>query len=223
MTFSEWFDTNVRGFYLKDLFGMQWYTIVAIVLLLAVGAGLIKGGRQRWGARKLAYAALCVSIGFLLSCIRLYRMPSGGSVVLCSILPLVAFSYYCGFWQGLVACVAYGLLQMAQGAWIVHPIQGLLDYIVAYAVLALGALTAKTPLPERWRLPVGLIVGGVARWAIHVLSGMVFFAQDALDAGQIPFMYSAVYNLFLFPEVALSVIVSLFPGFGRIFAPLKKL
>lgn len=223
MGFSEWFNTNVRGFYLKDLFGMQWYTILTIVLLIALGVGLVVGGRKTWNARKLSYAALCLAISFILSCIRLYRMPAGGSVVLCAMLPLVAFSFYCGFWEGLVLCVAYGLLQVVQGAWIVHPIQGILDYIIAFAVLALGGLASRLPLPKRWRLPAGVLIAGIARWAVHVISGVVFFAQDAIDAGQIPFVYSAGYNMFLFPEMILSAIIAFIPGFNRIFKPLEEI
>lgn len=213
---------SLRSFYLKDLFALRPLTIVALVLLAALGVGLYLAGKKKWTSRTISYAALCIAIGFALSCVRLYRMPSGGSVVLCSILPLVAFSYYVGVWQGMLVCVAYGLLQMLQGAWIIHPVQGLLDYLVAYAVLAVGGVTRRLNLPERSRLPLALVIAGVLRWAVHVLSGMTFFAQDALDAGQVPMLYSMAYNAFLFPEVILSALVALIPGFSRIFAPLTK-
>lgn len=213
---------SLRSFYLKDLFKLQPLTLCALALLVALGVALWVAGRKKWTSRTISYAALCIAIGFALSCVRLYRMPSGGSVVLCSILPLVAFAYYVGVWQGMLVCVAYGLLQMLQGAWIIHPVQGLLDYIVAYAVLAVGGVMRYVKLPERARLPLALAIGGALRWAVHVLSGMTFFAQDALDAGQIPLIYSMVYNLYLFPEVALSALLALLPGFGRIFAPLQK-
>jgi thiamine transporter len=220
--FLNWFESHIRGFYLKDLFALDWRVAAAIALLALTGFLLIRGGRATWNGRAISYAAMCLAVSFVLSTIRLYRMPAGGSVVLCSMLPLVAFSVYLGVWRAAVLCVAYGFLQLAQGAWIVHPAQGALDYIVAYAALALGGLVQIVKIPEKYKLPAALALTGVIRWAVHVLSGMIFFASYAPD-GQSPFMYSAIYNAFLFPEVVLSIVLALIPGAGRLFAPLEQL
>jgi len=221
--FMEWFDANIKtSYYLKKLFELDWRVAAAIALLALTGFFLIRGGRAGWNGRAIAYAAMCMAVSFVLSSIRLYRMPAGGSVVLCSILPLVAFSLYLGVLRAEVLCVAYGFLQLAQGAWIVHPAQAALDYIVAYAVLSLGGLAQYAKIPKKWKLPAALAFTGILRWAVHVLSGMIFFASYAPD-GQSPFVYSAVYNMFLFPEVVLSIIIALIPGAGRLFAPLENL
>jgi thiamine transporter len=220
--FIEWFDANVKAFYFKDLFALDWRVAAAIALLALTGFLLIRGGRATWNGRAISYAAMCMAVSFVLSTIRLYRMPAGGSVVLCSMLPLVAFSLYLGVWRAAVLCVAYGFLQLAQGAWIVHPAQGALDYIVAYAALALGGLAQYIKIPEKWKLPAALALTGVIRWAVHILSGMIFFASYA-PSGQSPLIYSAVYNMFLFPEVVLSIILALVPGTKRLFAPLENL
>lgn len=200
----------------------NWYYPLIGVMAIAVLAGLFIGGKQKWNSRMLAYAALCLAISFVLSKIRLYRLPAGGSIVLCSILPLVAFSYYYGVGKGLIVCVAFGLLELTQDAWIIHPAQGLLDYIVAYAVLALGGVVRYFKMPEKFKLPVALIITGVLRWGVHVLSGMAFFTSDALAAGQAPFIYSAIYNTFLFPEVALSAVLALTPAFARVLKLLEN-
>jgi len=221
---KEWFDTNIRGFVLKDIFGMSAPALIALICFAALGVGLIAAGKKKsnWNARTLAQAALSIAIAFILSCIRLYRMPNGGSVVLCSMLPLVAFSAAAGFGRGLVACVAYGFLQIAQGAWIVHPIQGFLDYIASYAMLCLGCLAPKLPLPERWQLPAGCIVAALGRWLMHVVAGVVFFAADAIDAGQAPFVYSGLYNLFLLPEAVLCAVVAATPAFRRVYSVMQR-
>lgn len=221
---KEWFDANIRGFVLKDIFGMSTPALIALIGFIALGIGLLFAGRgkKNWNTRSIAQAALSVAIGFILSCIRLYRMPNGGSVVLCAMLPLIAFSAAAGFRRGLVACVAYGLLQIAQGAWIVHPVQGFLDYIAAYAVLCLGCLAPKLPLPETWRLPAACVIAALARWLMHVVAGTVFFAADAIDAGQAPFVYSALYNLFLAPEAVLCAVVAATPAFRRVYAVMQR-
>lgn len=221
---KEWFDSTIRGFVLKDIFGMSTPALIALIGFLALGLCLILTGRNKknWNTRSIAQAALSVAIAFILSCIRLYRMPSGGSVVLCAMLPMIAFSAAAGFGRGLVACVAYGFLQIAQGAWIVHPVQGFLDYIAAYAVLSLGCIAPKLPLPENWRLPAACVVAAAARWLMHVIAGTVFFAADAIDAGQAPFIYSAVYNLFLLPEALLCAVVAATPAFRRVYTVMKR-
>ncbi len=221
---QEWFDTNIRGFVLKDIFGMSTPALVALIAFVALAIGLFVSGssKKNWNARSIAQAALCIAIGFILSCIRLYRMPNGGSVVLCSMLPLIAFSVAAGFGRGLVACLAYGLLQIAQGAWIIHPVQGFLDYIAAYTILCIGCVAPKLPLPEKWKLPAACILGAAGRWLMHVVAGVVFFAEDAIAAGQAPFVYSGLYNLFLLPEAVLCAIVAATPAFGRVYSVMKK-
>lgn len=220
---SSWFDENIKGFVLKDIFNMSAPAAAALITCIVIGICLVAFGRKGWNTKTLAYAALSVAVAFILSCIRLYRMPMGGSIVLCSMLPLIAFSAAFGFGKGLCACVAYGLLQIAQGAWIVHPAQGFLDYIAAYACLSLGCVAPKLALPERYRIPAACILAALARYAVHVISGTVFFASDALDAGMAPFAYSALYNLFLAPEAVLCAVLAAMPVFDRVYrATLKR-
>ncbi|MCL1941629.1 MAG: energy-coupled thiamine transporter ThiT, partial [Synergistaceae bacterium] len=160
-----------------------------------------------------------IAIGFALSCFRLYRMPMGGSVVLCSILPLVAFSHYAGARKGVVVCLAYGILQLMQGGYVIHPIQGALDYLVAYGALAAGGVRGPRRLPERYRLCAAILLASVLRWIAHSISGVVFFADGANGAS--PLLYSAAYNAYLFPEAILSAALALTPAVRGLFAPLR--
>ncbi|MBQ3222950.1 MAG: energy-coupled thiamine transporter ThiT [Clostridia bacterium] len=221
---KEWFDANIRGFVLKDIFGMSTPALIALIGFVVLGVCLVATGKNKknWNARSLSQAALSIAIAFILSCIRLYRMPNGGSVVLCSMLPLIAFSAAAGFGRGLVACVAYGFLQIAQGAWIIHPVQGFLDYIASYAMLCLGCLAPKLPVPENWKLPVSCIIAAFGRWLMHVIGGVVFFSADAIEAGQAPFVYSGLYNLFLAPEAVLCAVVAATPAFRRVYSLMQK-
>jgi len=221
---KEWFDTNIRGFVLKDIFGMSTPALIALIGFVVLGVCLVATGKNKknWNARSLSQAALSIAIAFILSCIRLYRMPNGGSVVLCSMLPLIAFSAAAGFGRGLVACVAYGFLQIAQGAWIIHPVQGFLDYIASYAMLCLGCLAPKLPVPENWKLPASCIIAAFGRWLMHVIGGVVFFSADAIEAGQAPFVYSGLYNLFLAPEAVLCAVVAATPAFRRVYSLMQK-
>ena len=47
-------------------------------------------------------------------------------------------------------------------------------------------------------------------------------AADAIDAGQAPFVYSGLYNLFLLPEAVLCAVVAATPAFRRVYAVMQR-
>ena len=90
--------------------GTVW---IALGVLVALGAILLAIGKtsKKWTAKTVAFGALAIALSFVLSCIRLYRMPQGGSVTPGSMLPLMLFSAAFGVGPGLLAGLAYGVLQ----------------------------------------------------------------------------------------------------------------
>lgn len=146
--------------------------------------------------KALVYGALCIALSFALSYVKLFSMPMGGSVTLCSMLPLALYSYRFGLPKGLVAGLAYGLLQLIQKPEIVHWAQLLLDYPLAFMAIALSALTAcrsDVTKDASWRLPLGVFIGGAARACFHIVSGAVFFGMYAPE-GTGAWLYSLLYN-----------------------------
>lgn len=164
-----------------------------------------------WNTRMLTTAAICIAMSYLLSYLKLFSMPTGGSVTLFSMLPLMIFSWLYGVVPGLAAGAAYGLLQILQRPEIYHPIQILFDYPIAFAMMALAGLFRRTNKP--WALPVGVIIACFGRFLCHLFTGMVFFgsyapAQDFLSV----FVYSAVYNGgYMAAETVLSAVVASLP------------
>ena len=124
-----------------------WIALAVVVALCVIFAALVKT-RRKWNARMLASGALCVALSFVLSCIRLYRMPTGGSVTPGSMLPLMLFSVAYGAGPGLLAGLVYGVLQYLQGGWWLNVWQFLLDYILAFTVLGLAGIAHNKS--EKW-------------------------------------------------------------------------
>ena len=114
-----------------DLTGMHWYTAAILVVLIAMGLVISLSKKSKWTARRLSYAAMCIAIAFVLSCIKLFRMPQGGSVTPAAMLPLIMFALACGPVQGLTIGCAFGLLQLIEDPYVIHPIQLLCDYPLA--------------------------------------------------------------------------------------------
>ena len=200
---------------------MTWYLWVAVAALFAVGLCLLLGAKKaHWNTRSLANAAMCMAIGFVLGCIKLWEAPSGGAVTPASMLPLIMFCLAAGWRQGLAMGFAYGLLTLLQGAYIIHPVQMLLDYPLAYAAIALCCIVHPMRIPDTWKLPVGALFASVGRLAMAVLSGVCFFADAAGEEGAL--LYSIAYNFsYMAWDFALCLIVACIPGMNRLWKMLK--
>ena len=112
-----------------------WGVIVAL-LLVGVIVFAVSKDKKRWTARMLANGALCIALATVLSFVTLYKMPQGGTITLASMLPIFLFSYAYGVGPGMLVGAAYGFVQFLQGGlYFVHPIELLLDYPLAFAML----------------------------------------------------------------------------------------
>lgn len=189
---------------------MTGWILLAVVVLLCAAFFVIARKQQKWNAQMLANAALCIALSFILSYVRLFKLPQGGSVTCASLLPVIAFAYAYGAVPGLIVGFAYGLLQMIQDPWIVGFTQAMLDYPLAFGAIALAGLARK--LPERFGYIVGIVLVGVARFICHVVSGVVFFASYAEGSGMSPFVYSVAYNSFVFVDLAIDLVIIAIPA-----------
>ena len=115
--------------------------------------------------------------------------------------------------KGLIVGVVYGLLQAVQDPFIVHPAQFLLDYPIAFSMIALSGLltdlNALNNLP-RLKFSLGATLTGIFRYVSHTLSGTFAFGAYAVDNGASNFLlYSAIYNTYVFIDIALVIVVGL--------------
>ena len=194
----------------------MWIVLIALV---ALGMVLLTLGskKQKWNATTIAYAALAIALSFLLSNVRLYRMPQGGSITAVSMLPLMLFSYTFGIIPGLLTGTAYGVLQFLQTPSMlpIAPLyaicQIILDYILAFGCMGLAGMFGKSQKDDRIYLPSGIAVASALRFVCSVLSGVLFFAEYA--GNQNPWIYSALYNgSYMLPELILTAVVGAFIG-----------
>jgi len=191
--------------------------IAAVILLIVMRAN--KGKKTKgWTAHQLGVGALCISIAFVLSYFRLFKMPQGGSVTLASMLPIMIFSYIYGVRKGLLVGLAYGILQMFQDLFAVHWLQVFLDYGVAFMALAFAGIFRKKVSPVTFFF--GMLTAGIVRFGAHVLSGVIFFAEYA-PIGQNVWLYSMGYNSFVFVDLAICIVLGMLFAITRIIKPMK--
>ena len=150
--------------------------------------------------RILAEATIFIALTIVLKDVLppIYQMPQGGSVTIAGLVPLLWFTLRRGLKYGGFAGFVYGLIHaFLPGSYIIHPVQGLLDYPLAFAALGLAGAFKKIPI-------VGIAVGIVGRFLCSFAAGIVFFTSLSIDG----VIGSAVYNgIYLIPEFIITAIV----------------
>ncbi len=198
----------------SDFLGLSLPTIIILAVFIVAGIvfvvlskkGIIKLSGFKFDTRMLVYGAMCIAIAFLLSYIRFYRMPQGGSITPASMLPIMMYAYAFGPLPGVICGFAYGILQIIQDPYFVHPVQVILDYFLSFGALSFAGCFKKNILP-------GIVAACFGRFIFQFLSGMVFFGMFAPE-GQSPFVYSLIYNAsVVFPDGAICFIVACIPQF----------
>ncbi len=168
---------------------------------------------------KLTLSAVMVALASVLSLIKLYKLPLGGSVTLLSMLPIVITSLSLGLKWGLGTAFTYSLIQLFFGiamdgllgwgltsAYLVGTI--LLDYIAAFTVLGLAGIFAKKGYVGSL---IGISLTFALRFASHLLSGAILFGIPENRAHKFSnvWLYSAAYNgSFMLPELVITLIAA---------------
>lgn len=160
--------------------------------------------------KMIVEAGICIALATVLSFIKLFRMPLGGSVTLAARLPLVIYAIRWGWKKGILACAVYGLVQIALGGYVIHPMQGFLDYIVSYAVMGFAGIRFNDKFSKTSFIP-GVIIAYLLSGAANVLSGMIYFYDmtTAMENGFQSFLaYNLAYNYsFLFFDCLILIVI----------------
>ncbi len=184
-------------------------------------------------------AAICALIPFL-------HLPFGGGFTVASMLPVVLIAYMYGTGWGLFSAFTYSVIQILldlmsgkgsllmgyflptsedyMGAGVAIGIL-VLDYFVAYTALGLGGVL-RGKLPKTPAIVLGVILALGARYAVHVVSGYLFFGTwaewfftqegfyaignvilNAFSGQLLAVVYSIFYNgLYMIPEIVITAI-----------------
>ncbi len=155
--------------------------------------------------RILVESAILIAMAFLLSFIKIWNMPMGGSITLVSMLPILLIGLRRGPVWGLLAGFVYAILEFIQQPYFIHPFQFLLDYIFAFMALGLAGFFRG----RKFGFQIGATIGILGRLASSFASGVIFYGMYAADYGfASAYAYSFVYNAaYLIPELILTLIV----------------
>lgn len=154
--------------------------------------------------------AVAVALAVALSFWKVFTMPQGGSVSL-DMVPLLLLAVRRGTPVGLLGGLLFGLLKLLINPYIVHPVQVVLDYPLAFAVLGFAGLWVRYGTKHVDYIRNGLSIGfGLAlRFLSHLISGIIFFGEFAPE-GTPGWLYSLTYNAaYYLPEMIVALVVVL--------------
>ena len=192
--------------------------LIVLVILILFGIILFFGKNKKMDAKVLSISALLVALSTALSYVVLFKAPYGGSVTLFSILPIVLAGYFFNVRIGLIVGMAVGFLNLLLNPYIVHPIQLLLDYPLAFGALGLGGILKKK---GEYSIIGVLWISILARYFCAFLSGVVFFGAYA-PKGFNPGTWSLVYNAsYLSVEGIMTTVLLFVPIIRHTLARLK--
>lgn len=201
--------------FIKEYASPVGMSVSAVVIMAIIVAAYILGGKKDVNnTRALVYGAVAVALSFALSYARLYHAPQGGSVTFASLLPLMIYCMMFGTRRGLLVCLVYGTLQALQDPYIIHPMQFLLDYPLAFGLIGVSGIFVEKNLFKN--KIVGFVLGAVLavvlRYACHVCSGVFAFAAyyyedtDAISQYDNIIIYSLAYNLFALVDMVIAIV-----------------
>lgn len=162
---------------------------------------------------QLVTSAILLALAMVLSMIKVYKLPLGGSVTLLSMLPVCMISLKYGVKWGFVCSFLYAFIQfgvdlgevMAWGMdvrmWIGCIV---FDYMLAYGILGLSGIFRKRKTPV---MLTGVGIAVVIRFISHYISGAIFFDIWMPEQFDNPYFYSLVYNgSYMLPELIFTLI-----------------
>lgn len=207
--FADKVDDGYGGFMyeLTDA-GYTLFVLIAIACLI-IGASVF-GKKHKMSTKQMAFSAMAMALALITSFAKLYQLPMGGSITLCSMLFVSLIGFWYGAGTGITVAISYGILQMLVDPYIISIPQMLIDYIFAFGALGLSGFLKN----NKYGLIPAYIVSVLGRFVFAFISGWVFFGSYASDWGMSNgAVYSAAYNgSYLGAECAITVALLLIPS-----------
>ncbi len=192
--------------------------------------------------RILVESAILLAIATMLSFFPKFEglWANGGSVTVCSMLPIIVVSYRHGIKWGLLTGFAFSILQLVTGGFTTIGVELstvilalLLDYILPYTVIGLGGIFKNRIKKPPLALAAGTVCVLILRYISHLISGVVLwksieyaqevFTEDTSFIGEWALgsfsgdalfnAYNIIYNgSYMLPEIIITTIGALIVG-----------
>jgi len=170
---------------------------------------------KKQNIQNLAECALLIATALILSRIKIWDLPIGGSVTLGSMVPIFVLVARQNLLWSLGSCFVFGLAKMLLGmselmGWGMTAFMWfgaiVFDYLLPYTVLGFAGIFKKYGSKG---LLGGICITVVLRFVSHLISGVVFFTEWCPEEwGNNYLLYSLAYNgSYMLPELIITSVV----------------
>lgn len=175
---------------------------------------------KKTNVRALTECSIMIALSTVLSVIKIFEMPYGGSITLASMLPIVIIAYRLGIKYGLATAAVTSVIQLLLGlsnfsyftTWYSLVALAVLDYIVAFCAFGLSGLFRNVIGKQNMALAAGAATASVIRYVCHVISGATVWAGLSIPT-EAALIYSLSYNAtYMIPETIILVLCAAYLG-----------
>ncbi len=163
--------------------------------------------------QRMCVTAVLLALATVLSILRPFILPFGGSITLLSMLPVVMIPLMYGTRWGMVSAFIYSLIQLGLDlgsvlSWGLTPYALIgtivLDYILAFSLLGLAGVFKTKGIVG---IAGGVVMVLVLRFLMHFISGVIIFGTiTSADA----WVYSLSYNAsYMVPEFITTTVAAI--------------
>ncbi len=197
--------SEVETYYTPTLAGNIVLFLIIVLLFLAMAA--FTSSKKKFEVKQLSFSAMAVTLGVVTSFIKFAKLPYGGSITFFSMLFICLIGYLYGTKAGVLTGIAYGFLNLILEPTILHPVQMLLDFPIAFGCLGLAGAFSHS----KFGILKGYVLGVFGRYVCHVLTGYIFFNMYAPE-GMNTMIYSLGYNAtYIVPEAIATILILFLP------------
>ncbi len=180
----------------------------------------MKPNSKKISVKMLTESAIMIALATVLSFIKLWDFPAGGSITIASMFPIAVIAYRYGAPWGIFTAIVHGIVQQLVSlstlsyvtTWQSVVAVILLDYVVAFAVVGLAGVFRKKIARPSTALVMGSLLACVLRYLCHVISGATVWAGLSIP-DEAALIYSISYNAtYMIPETIILLLVALYMG-----------
>ncbi len=185
-------------------------TIAIVFAVIYYTVAFLAVRRIRFNTKSLTLCGIFIAMTVVLEAIQI-PLPTGTTMPLCSPVPLIILAVITDTRHAVISGFICGILAMLLiPAWQpVHWAQFFVEHMVCFSCFGFASVFGTN---KKWKIFLGTFVAFILKTAGHLISGIVFFSQNAWD-GWGAWGYSLGLNLsMMIPLSILSfIIVMLLP------------
>ena len=175
-------------------------SLIALIGVLILILFALYSRKIKLTTKILINISLMLAFAIVLQYLRIYHFPQGGVVTFGGMIPIIFISLRYGAGVGTLAGFVFGLINILQDPFILHPIQVLFDYPLPFMAMGLAGFFPG-------KIILGAIISFAGRFICHFISGAVFFSSYAPE-GVSPIVYSLTANAtYLIPEMIICLVI----------------